>query len=222
MAGNGIPKAKFVPRDVRNPSDRVESVRRANIVKRRRPVASTLPPGFFAKPAEGLGLVRSHRRSSRLSPAWILSTCRRRPPVPSSPSFPDRLTAPYFPRSHDRPRFRLASLASIGFHVSFRQVDPARFRRLCAFRATPFPRPLSRCVADRRATYTYVSIYGKKMLCRVLSFSWYYRRFLIPVVFFFIGDFSLFLFICVRSWITDSWEIWEVRECTEEWGKSIR
>ena len=48
---SGIPKVKFVPRDVRNPSHRVESIRRANIVKRRRPVASTLLPGFFAKPA---------------------------------------------------------------------------------------------------------------------------------------------------------------------------
>lgn len=32
-------------------------------------------------------------------------------------------------------------LASIGFHVSFRQVDPVRFRRLRAFRATPSGTP---------------------------------------------------------------------------------
>lgn len=51
-------------------------------------------------------------------------------------------------------------LASIGFHVSFRQVDPERFRRFCTFRATPpatspisISRKLGRTVSRARVSH---------------------------------------------------------------------
>lgn len=51
-------------------------------------------------------------------------------------------------------------LASIGFHVSFRQVDPKRFRRFCTFRATPpatspisISRKLGRTVSRARVSH---------------------------------------------------------------------
>ena len=143
-------------------------------------------------------------------------------PIP--PSFPDRLTAPYFPRSHDRPRFGLASLASIGFHVSFRQVDPARFRRLCAFRATPFPlRRRQRCHVHIRI---YLRLQGKT-LCRVLSFSRCYRRFLISVLsfLFFLFFFKSAIYRCfllcayARSWVANFHAFvrnLKMQKCTEE------